>query len=62
MKRTAFVLVEYGPGGAADRHVVDGLGPIDLEPDEVADTNRAMVRSPCRLLPAEWFPASEASK
>jgi hypothetical protein len=35
------------------------FGVLELTDEEVADLNRRMVRSPCRFLPASYFPQME---
>ena len=53
--KSKWVLVEYGPAGAGDRHPVPG-SLTELTSEECANRNRAMVREMRRWLPADWFP------
>lgn len=57
----AFVLVEYGDN-AADRRPVADLGVLYMPATEAAEMNRQLVHTPCRVLPASWFPDVDGSR
>lgn len=57
--RTPMVLVEYGRD-ASDRWPVEEVGIMELTAVEVAEMNRRLVWTPCRVLPAKWFPEMTA--